>query len=222
MSIALSLLALLAAPQEPGPGSAAPVLPLPPEVAGAPLPEPLASRPAPQEDPSPVLIPERPAAAAARTSPLLVERPEAGPSLGGFILSSLLVLGLLVGAFVLLKRYGGRSRLLGGGDAIRVLARKGIGQKQEVFLVEVGPRVFLVGSTKDRLCTLGEFSDPDEVSALRAELPGRAGGSERLNFKESLREGIREAEHPKAPAATYASIADELSEIRKTVQAWRA
>lgn len=222
MSAGLLFCVLLLAAQESDPG-----VPLPPEISSAPLPDPLPSTPAVQEPVAPkaavpILIPER-KTEAPRISPLLADRPEAGPSLGGFMVSSIFVLVLLVGAFMLLKRYGRHSKLLGGGDAIRVLSRKTLGQKQEVFLVEVGPRVFLVGSTREHLSTLGEFSNPDEVAALRAELPAARGGvSERLSFRESLRDGLKAEEAPPKPEAAYASIADELAEIRKTVQAWRA
>ncbi len=221
MSTGLLFCVLLLAAQEGDPG-----VPLPPEISSAPLPDPLPSTPAAQEPvapkaAAPILIPDK-KPETPRISPLLADRPEAGPSLGGFMLSSIFVMLLLVGAFVLLKRYGRRSKLLGGGDAIRVLSRKSLGQKQEVFLVEVGPRVFLVGSTRDHLCTLGEFANPDEVAALRAELPAARGVSERLSFRESLRDGLKEEEAPPKPEAAYASIADELAEIRKTVQAWRA
>ncbi|HXX92712.1 MAG TPA: flagellar biosynthetic protein FliO, partial [Planctomycetota bacterium] len=153
----------------------------------------------------------------------LVDRAEAGPSLGGFVLGSLVVMALLVGLFVLLKRFGKGSRFLAGGGVISVLARKPLGQRQEVFLVEVGPKVFLVGSTRDTLSTLGEFSHPDEVAVLRANLPGRPADSMKLAFRESLREGIKEEEDPKPGAARVVdSIVGELAELRKTVQGWRA
>jgi flagellar biogenesis protein FliO len=196
-----------------------PLVPLPPDVAAAPLPEPLSSAPAVPS--SPVLIAE--ARPAAKPSPLLAERSEGGPSLGGFIASSVFVIALMFGGLLLLKRCGRRSRLLGGADAIKVLARRGLGQRQEVLLIEAGPRVFLVGSTREQLSTLGEFSNPDEVSALLSGLPG---DSSRASFRQALREGLREEEAP-APAPvraerTQASLMDELAEIRRTVQAWRA
>jgi len=68
---------------------------------------------------------------------------------------------------------------------------------------------------------LGEFSGPDEVARLRAELPQRKDDSHRVEFRDSLREGLREEEAPREERV-FASIADELAEIRKTVRAWRA
>lgn len=192
-------------------------VPTPPAAAAAVVVEPRKEvvEPAPQKlVPPPELKP---------VSQRLVERAEPGPSLGGFLAGSLIVMGLLVGAFVLLKRYGRGSRLLGGGGAINVLSRKALGPKQDVFLVEVGPKVFLIGSTRDQMTTLGEFANPDDVALLRSNLPARREDSAKIAFRESLREGIREEEAPE-PVATrvFDSIAGELAEIRKTVRGWRA
>jgi flagellar biosynthetic protein FliO len=182
------------------------------EAAGVELPP----APAAAPEAARVLIPEP---AADRP---VVERPESGPSLGSFLLASFLVLGLLVGAFVLLKRFGRNSRFLAGGGVIQVLARKPLGQRQEIFLVEVGPKVLVVGSTKEHLTTLGEIGAADDLAVLRAGLPKRGEDSARLAFRESLREGLREEETVPPAEKVYDSIAGELEEIRKTVKAWRA
>jgi flagellar biogenesis protein FliO len=162
-----------------------------------------------------------PAGEPSRASRPLEDRPETGPSVGGFVVGSFAVVGLLGGAFLLLRRFGKNSRLLGAGGAIKILARKPLGQKQEIFLVEVGTKVFMIGASRDRLSTLGEFASPDEVAVLRANLPERKDDSHRMEFNRSLREGLREEEAPREERV-FASIADELAEIRKTVRAWRA
>jgi len=79
----------------------------------------------------------------------------------------------------------------------------------------------MIGATKDHLSTLGEIAAPDEVALLRANLPERRGDSHRMEFQQSLREGLRDEEKPREERV-FASIADELAEIRKTVRAWRA
>jgi len=155
-----------------------------------------------------------------RTGRVLEDRVEPGPSVGGFVLGSLAVVALLGGALLVLRRFGKNSRFLGAGGPIRVLARKPLGPKQEIFLVEVGTRVVMIGSTREQLTALGEFTGPDEVAALRASLPQRD-DSQRVEFRESLREGLRDQEAPREERV-FASIADELAEIRKTVRAWRA
>ncbi len=155
-----------------------------------------------------------------RTGRVLEDRVEPGPSVGGFVLGSLAVVALLGGALLILRRFGKNSRFLGAGGPIRVLARKPLGPKQEIFLVEVGTRVVMIGSTREQLTALGEFKGPDEVAALLASLP-QSDDSQRVEFRESLREGLRDQEAPREERV-FASIADELAEIRKTVRAWRA
>ena len=197
------------------------------------LPPALSSRPSaepPQAAPEPPAARAIPAEEPRRAPKPLEDRVEPGPSVAGFVVGSFAVVGFLGAAFLILRRFGKNSRLLGAGGAIKVLARKPLGQKQEIILVEVGSKVFMIGSTRDRLSTLGEFASPDEVAVLRADLPERRDDSLRMEFNQSLREGIREEERP-AEGSTkagpredrvFASIADELAEIRKTVRAWRA
>jgi flagellar biosynthetic protein FliO len=185
----------------------------PPQAARTDAPEAKpAADPAPVRATIPTDEPKRPSRA-------VEDRVESGPGMAGFMVGSFAVLGLLGGAFLLLRRFGKNSRLFAGANAIKVLARKPLAPKQEIFLVEVGTRVFMIGSTRDHLSTLGEFTSPDEVAMLRKD------DSVRREFHQSLREGLRGEEatgaEPKEERV-FASIADELAEIRKTVRAWRA
>ena len=187
------------------------------------LPPPLPAQAAP-----PAAEPVKPAPALAipvdesrRVSRPLEDKADPGPSLGGFVAGSVAVLGVLSVAFLLLRRFGKNSRLRGNAGAIRVLARKALGPKQEIILVEVGTKVFMIGSTREHLSALGEFAAPDDVALLRANLPERREDSQRGEFSQSLREGLRGEEQPR-DEKVFASIADELAEIRKTVRAWRA
>jgi flagellar biogenesis protein FliO len=213
--LALIVWATVAAPQESAAEAVPPAVSVPAALAS---PQPAPSiQSAPDPVPTPVAIP---AQEPPRTGRALEDRAEPGPSVGGFVVGSLAVVGLLGGALVVLRRFGKNSRFLGGGGPIRVLSRKPLGPKQEVFLLEVGTRVFMIGSTRDQLSTLGEFSSPEELASLRATLPPRE-DSHRVEFRESLREGLRDQEAPREDRV-FASIADELAEIRKTVRAWRA
>lgn len=165
-------------------------------------------------EPAPAAVIPPPSGAAAEPFPA----PAAGPGLGSFLVASFAVVGLLGGAFLLLRRMVRGTRLLGGG-AIEVLARRALGPRQEVFLVDVGPRVFLIGATRDRLSALGTFA-PEEASELRSRL----GAAPRTA---PARPAPRPAEAG-APAGTseeadpYDTLVEELAEIRKTVLAWKA
>jgi hypothetical protein len=165
-------------------------------------------------EPAPAVIPPPPAPAAGPFLP--PSGPAPGAGLGSFLVGSFAVLGLLGGGFLLLRRLGRGTRLLGGG-AIEVLARRALGPRQELFLVDIGPRVFLIGATRDRLSPLGAFA-PEEAAELRARLgaapappaPSRAPAPEAAGPAED------------GEADPYDSLVEELAEIRKTVHAWKA
>lgn len=160
--------------------------------------------------------------AAAENPRRITESPVEGPSLAGFVVASFGVVGLLGLGVFLLRKYGKNARFLGGSGPIRVLGRRSLGARQEVLLLEVGTRVLVVGSTREGLAPLGEITNPDEVAVLRAEAPGRREDSQRSAFKDTLKEGLKGAAPAPAPTEVYASIADELAEIKKTVHAWKA
>src|SRR5579859_169858 len=99
-----------------------------PAALGSPQPAPPVQS-APDPLPPPLAIP---AGEPLRTGRVLEDRPESGPSIGGFVLGSFAVVGLLGGALLVLRRFGKNSRFLGSGGPIRVLARKPLGPRQEV------------------------------------------------------------------------------------------
>src|SRR5688572_17449418 len=205
MGLVVFAWAALAALQDP---ADVPTVQLPPDAVQAPVPA-----------PARLVVPPPPAAEPRR----LRDGASDGPSLAGFVTASIGVVALLGGGVFLLRKYGRGSRFLSGGGPIRVLGRKTVGARQEILLVEVGTRVIVVGSTRDRLSALGEIANPDEVAVLRADLPARREESAAAAFKETLREGLKGAPAPAEEAkGVYASIAEELSEIRKTVHAWKA
>ncbi|MFQ5429129.1 MAG: FliO/MopB family protein [Phycisphaerae bacterium] len=80
------------------------------------------------------------------------------------------VLGL-VGLFAIgARRWMPRSGRWGGGEAIRVLARRSLGGKQSLCLVRLGRRLVLVGITPDRITSLLEVGQPEEVASLLGDL----------------------------------------------------
>lgn len=75
----------------------------------------------------------------------------------------LFVISVCVYAF---KRWMPRSSRPGGGDAVKILARHYLSSKQSLCLVRTGRRVVLVGITPDRISTLTEVTDAEEVASL--------------------------------------------------------
>lgn len=182
-----------------------PTVQLPPQAVEAPKPAADAPR---------LVVPE-PAPARRIAEPAGAE----GPSFAGFLVASVGVVALLGVAVWLLRKYGKGSRFLAGGP-LKIVGRRALGARQELLLVEVGRRVLVLGSGKEGLTRLAEIADPDEVALLKAEREDGARGA----FKETLREGLKAAAPAPAEDArgVYASIADELAEIKKTVHAWKA
>jgi len=168
-------------------------------------------------------VPKDPASEGPRRpeSPASLPRPADLPGLGGVAFWTLVVLAAIAGTFLLLRRWLRRTQFLGA-ETVRILARKPLGPRQQVFLLEVGPKVFVVGSTRERLSTLGEFSVSEEVAAVRAASPVYEADSAERAFRESLSEGMREQQNPPALGPAYGSLFDELREIRKKVVSWKA
>ena len=166
---------------------------------------------APKETPRVVVPPPEP------PRRLGADAPADGPSFAGFLVASLGVVALLGLAVWLLRKYGKNSRFLNGGP-LKVVGRRALGARQELLLVEVGRRVLVLGSGREGLTRLAEIADPDEVALLKAEREEGQRGS----FKETLKEGLKGAAPAEEARGVYASIADELAEIKKTVHAWKA
>ena len=95
----------------------------------------------------------------------------AAPSPVGFVVWTFAVLGAMAGAAALLRRFLGKSKLFAASGPIAVVARRSIGPRQELILVDVGGRVLLIGATRERLTTLGEFGNRDQVAGGRESLP---------------------------------------------------
>ncbi|HKS16128.1 MAG TPA: flagellar biosynthetic protein FliO [Planctomycetota bacterium] len=134
------------------------------------------------------------------------------PGIGGALGATVFVVALLLGAFLVLKKFLGRSRLFASGTAMRILARRPLAPRQEVILVEIGSRVLIVGATRESLSRLGEVTAADEIASLRARVgaaPVEAAPARSLP-----------APVESKPAPSYDGVIEELSRIRTTVNDW--
>lgn len=82
----------------------------------------------------------------------------------------LVVLGLMFGALMILKRIMPNKLRVAGGSAIRIVARQYLSSKQSFCLVQVGRRVVLVGITGDSMTALCEMNDQEEIGELAAKV----------------------------------------------------
>jgi hypothetical protein len=64
----------------------------------------------------------------------------------------------------------GAAGVPGATNAVQVLTRSPVAQRQQVLLVRVGRRLLVVSDCNGQLSPLSEITDPDEVAALVGQL----------------------------------------------------
>ena len=92
-----------------------------------------------------------------------------GSGSGGWVLSTLAALGLVIGLILAAKwayvKLGGKV-IARPSRAVEVLSRTIVGPKNHVLLLRVGQRVLVVGDSTSGLRTLADLNDPEEVATL--------------------------------------------------------
>ena len=79
----------------------------------------------------------------------------------------LLVLGVFLGTFYLLRRVMKRDVANPGKKNIRIIDRNYIGVKKSVALVEVPGKVLVLGVTNDHISLLTQIDDPTSLEQLK-------------------------------------------------------
>lgn len=158
-----------------------------------------------------------------------VAKADGGSGLSGVttLLWPLIAVLVTIGVLAMLARkwMSGTARFSPDG-VIRLLGRQYLSNKQSLALVRVGQRLVLLGLTPDRVSTLCEIRDAEEVSALVAAAQRGAPGSfsAALNLFSGKAAGPddddRFAAEPGEPvlpnrtAATRAGVRDLLDRLR--------
>ena len=132
---------------------------------------------------TPVLAPRR--GGSARIS--ATSRIQPAPWYRSGLMSLVVVLAAIAGLVLLVRRLVPSMRRMTG-DVVEILGRNHLSPKQSLALVRIGRRLLLVGVTPERLNTLCEIDEPQEV----ADLLSRA--ARRLNKGESFDEALSGAE----------------------------
>lgn len=123
-----------------------------------------------------------------------VQRDQALPWYRGAVISLAVVLAVIAGLALLLRRLLPSFRP-GSGGLVEVVGRSHLSPKQSLNLVRVGRRLVLVGATPERMSALCEIDDPREVMEILARVPSSSGlGGGR--FEEVLTEAGREFDEP--------------------------
>jgi flagellar biosynthetic protein FliO len=100
----------------------------------------------------------------------------------------LAVLGLIVAAALVVRRFLPARVTLGSGGAMEVLARLPVGAKQQLVLVRLGRRVLLLGVSPERMTMLCEVDDADQAATLLGEVASVRPGSSLAAFDNSFDE----------------------------------
>ena len=103
----------------------------------------------------------------------------------------LLVLGIFLGTFYLLRRVMKRDVADPGKKNIRIIDRNYIGVKKSVALVEVPGKVLVLGVTNDHISFLTQIDDPASIEQLKRT--GRAGAS--TTFSSNLNRLLTKVRH---------------------------
>lgn len=78
----------------------------------------------------------------------------------------LIVVGAIVTLAMMLKKWGLGRRGSIARNGLQVLTRQYLSNKQSLCLIRLGRRVVFLGVTPERISTLAELDDPEEVASL--------------------------------------------------------
>lgn len=100
--------------------------------------------------------------------PIEAPRQSQGPGFVDVTLKLAFVLGLIYLAALGWKRFGRPMGGTAGDEVVRLWATKNLGLGSDVYLIEVGDRMLLVGRSGSGLSTLTAFDDPAVIEDLKA------------------------------------------------------
>ena len=112
-----------------------------------------------------------------------------GPSVADYvrmIVGLVVVLLVIWGLSQLMKRFVVARGLASSTDSLKVLYTQSLSPSRTLYLVRFSDRILLIGAGEGGLRTLGEISDPEEVSAILKETEFK-GDFEKAPFKEKLK-----------------------------------
>lgn len=143
------------------------------------------------------------------------------------LLQAVLLFGLVLGlAWLSTRMLGYRMGLASRGRMIRVLENVPAGRDRSIMLLEVGGRIYLVGSTSDRISLLEAIDDPAMIERVMAQAPLEQPNPLDTVIPASFREvlakvrlpGRPQAEAPVSPAdaeGSEARLKQQLDRLRK-------
>ncbi|MBI9017111.1 MAG: FliO/MopB family protein [Phycisphaerae bacterium] len=91
--------------------------------------------------------------------------------------SLILVIIVIFGIALAVRRFMPGGKVLGNITAVKVLSRTAIGPRQSLCLVRLGSRILLVGLSSGHMTTLQSIDDPDEISRIMGLIESESNSS---------------------------------------------
>ena len=149
-----------------------------------------------------------------------VQRPERG--LGSWSvwdsLPLLLVLALIGGVALVVKRSLPARRMLGGGGVLSVLARLPVSGKQSIMLVKMGRQLVLLGVSPENISSLGTVADPEQVAAMIGEIASSKKESMTKAFSQAFSEESNAYAGPEEEGAESPSASGHMKGLLDKVR----
>jgi flagellar biosynthetic protein FliO len=138
------------------------------------------------------------------------------PGLVNVFLWTIFVCALIIGSVWFLRKILAKTRLLGPGGMMKVLAYRPLTSKHTLFIVEVGRRILLIGVAKESIHLLAEFRDQEDMDRIKFG-PRAVEKSIQEGFRQSLRDSLQNEPEETDPDQVYQT----LTHIKKTIRGWQ-
>lgn len=128
--------------------------------------------------------------------------------------SLIVVLALIVGISFIFKRFVPSANRFSKDSGLEVLVRCGVGPKQSLCLVKMGPRLVLIGLSPNHMASLDVVTDDEDVAAILGRVETASPDSITNSFGKYFRqESGQFTESPNEPSEPYEK--DDLAEVRQ-------
>ncbi|MBI5763874.1 MAG: flagellar biosynthetic protein FliO [Planctomycetes bacterium] len=114
------------------------------------------------------LLPRRDGGRLTATREPSVVKAESGLRSMDLLWPMVVVLGLIVGGTLALRRWTPVAQRISARGGLQILGRHYLSGKQSLCLVRLGRRVVCIGVTPEHISTLAEIHDPEEIAGLVA------------------------------------------------------
>lgn len=145
-----------------------------------------------------------------------------GDSIDVFV-KLVIVLAVLYLALRGLRYLNNKSRASTNANSpVKVLYTTSLAQHQNLYLVEVGNKVLLLGGTSNNLGLLAEVVDPEALVELHANTSSNPAGSVFSSYLDKLLKSSKPVVSPVAPAPTVGSLGRVMEDFRQNLSRTRA